>query len=626
MREDCGRFLGPLAQAEEVLLLCSSDGGIMDANWAAERLYGYSHGELLNLNISDLRAEECPDLSMRADLAERYGLRLIATHRDKWGNAIPVTVQSRGLRIRGQRCLLCVIVQNPTRNPLPLVSEQVKTAAGYALVQSKQVDEIIQSFAMISQFATAGMMLLDASGTILAVNASISSFLGYSRQDLIGGHFLFCAFPEDFPAGAAMFTALASGRIRSYEQEQRFVTSSGAIAWARLNATALVSDKDRRMLCVCQIEDITAEKQRRDELRHYAALVRNADVAIYSFNLHGEINSWNPAAERTYGYLEGEIRGRMVSVLFPEDADKETVPYREQMLSGQALQVEATRRRKDGRLINVALNLSPIRNERNEIVGVSVLARDITELKRLQSEIAQLDRLNLVGGIAASIGHEVRNPMTTVRGYLQLMLRRPELRPLQAQMDLMIEELDRVNGIISEFLSLARNKPTEMALHSLSGAVRILLPLMEAEAALRGNEIVLKLDDIPDIRIDLKEIRQLLLNLVRNGLEAMGQGGRLTIATVLRDQEVVLEVTDQGCGIPEEYQAKLGTAFFTTKDSGTGLGLLTCYSIVSKHRAKMTFDTSPSGSTFRVHFRLPDDHAAAPQDRAGGATNHNLTQ
>jgi len=617
MRRDAGSFPELLEQAEEVVLLCAADGRILDANRAAEHLYGYSHADLLGLNMSDLKVNEGSDISERSDLAERYGLRFIATHRDRSGNTFPVTVQSRGLRIKGQRCLLSIIVQNPVRSPLPLAAEQVKTAAGYALVQSKQVDEIIQSFSMISQFATAGMMLLDASGTILAVNASISSFLGYSRQELVGGHFLFCTFPEDFPAGAEMFTALASGRIRSYELEQRYVTSSGAVAWARITATALVSDKDRRMLCVCQIEDITTEKRRQDELRHYAALVRNADVAIYSFNLNGEINSWNPAAERTYGYSESEIRGKLVSILLPDDGDKVKIPYLEQMLAGQALQVEASRKRKDGRLINMSLNLSPIRNERCQIVGVSVLARDITELKRLQSEIAQLDRLNLVGGIAASIGHEVRNPMTTVRGYLQLMLRRPELRPMQAQMDLMIEELDRVNGIISEFLSLARNKPTEMALHSLSGAVRILMPLMEAEAALRGNEIVLKLDEIPDIRIDLKEIRQLLLNLVRNGLEAMSQGGCLTISTYIQGGEVVLEVADQGCGIPEEYQTKLGTAFFTTKDSGTGLGLLTCYSIVSKHRARMSFDTSPSGSVFRVHFRLPEDADASASTAAG---------
>ncbi len=625
MRKDAGRSPDLVEQAEEVVLLCAADGRILDANRAAERLYGYSHADLLSLNMSDLRVNEGSDINIRSDLAERYGLRFIATHRHRSGNAFPVTVQSRGLKIRGQRCLLSIIVQNPVRNPLPLASEQVKTAAGYALVQNKQVDEIIQSFSMISQFATAGMMLLDASGTVLAVNASISSFLGYSRHELVGGHFLFCTFPEDLPAGAEMFTALASGRIRSYELEQRYVTSSGAVAWARITATALVSDKDRRLLCVCQIEDITAEKRRQDELRHYAALVRNADVAIYSFDLDGVINSWNPAAERTYGYAESEIRGELVSVLLPDDGDKVKIPYLEQMLAGQALQVEASRKRKDGRLINMSLNLSPIRNERCEIVGVSVLARDITELKRLQSEIAQLDRLNLVGGIAASIGHEVRNPMTTVRGYLQLMLRRPELRPLQAQMDLMIEELDRVNGIISEFLSLARNKPTEMALHSLSSAVRILMPLMEAEAALRGNEIILKLDEIPDIRIDLKEIRQLLLNLVRNGLEAMSQGGRLTISTYAQGAEVVLEVADQGCGIPQEYQAKLGTAFFTTKDSGTGLGLLTCYSIVSKHRARLSFDTGSSGSVFRVHFRLPGD-AEAPLEGASAAVGQTFTQ
>ncbi|MGI6358810.1 MAG: PAS domain S-box protein [Bacillota bacterium] len=594
-----------LNQAEEVLLLSTVGGRILAANRAAQMLYGYSCDELLQLRLDDLGS---PDgVFSNIDLqnaGDGFGVPLIASHRDSSGHSFNALVQTHKLHIDSRPCWLHVIAVNDV-DGITTSSSIVKTAAGYASLSGKQVDEIVSSFKMISHFATAGMMLLDTSGTILAVNDSLCASLGYRKRELLGGHFLSFTAAEDFRVSVEMFSTLMAGRIRSYEQEGRYLTRSGTMIWVRITATALFSGQDRRLVCICQVEDITAEKLRREELSHYAALVRNSDVAIYSVDLDGAVSSWNPAAERTYGYAAEEIMGQSVAVLFP-DSNQPSAPYMEQAMQGHAFQAEASHRKKDGSLISVALSLAPIRDERDQIVGVSMLARDITEVKQLQSEIAQLERLNLVAGIAASIGHEVRNPMTTVRGYLQLMLKKPELVSLQPQLNLMIEELDRANEIISEFLSLARNKPAEKSLQNLSEAIRVVMPLIEAEAALRGNEVTLNIEDVPDIYMDLKEVRQLLLNLVRNGLEAMSAGGRLTISTYLQSEEVVLEVADQGCGIPDEDQAKLGTAFFTTKESGTGLGLLTCESIAAKHRAKITLDTSPAGSTFRVHFRLPE--------------------
>ncbi len=606
VRDDSGSLLRLLEQVEEALLLSSGGGKILAANLAAQQLYGYSSEDFVGLRIDDL----CSSDGVFADIdgyrtGDGSGVPLIVSHRDSSGREFNVLVQRTRLHIDSNPYWLHVITVNDI-DCVPTASSVVKTAAGYAALSGKQVDEIVASFTMISHFATAGMMLLDTSGTILAINDSLCTSLGYRKQELLGEHFLSMTATEDLRASVEMFSTLMAGRIRSYEQEGRFVTRSGAVIWVRITATALFSGSDRRLLCICQVEDITAERNRREELGHYAALVRNSDVAIYSVDLQGLVSSWNPAAERTYGYAEREMLGQPVADLFPDSNQLSVPPFMEQAMQGQALQIETSHKKRDGSLISVSLSLAPIRDEHGETVGVSMLARDITELKQLQNEIAQLDRLNLVGGIAASIGHEVRNPMTTVRGYLQLMLRKPELQHLQVQLNLMIEELDRANDIITEFLSLTRNLPAEKSLQSLSDAIRNVLPLIEAEAALRGNEITLNINDVPDIYMDLKEVRQLLLNLVRNGLEAMSAGGRLTIGTYVQCGEVVLEVADQGCGISDEDQAKLGTAFFTTKESGTGLGLITCFSIAAKHRARITLDTGSTGSTFRVNFRLPE--------------------
>lgn len=236
------------------------------------------------------------------------------------------------------------------------------------------------------------------------------------------------------------------------------------------------------------------------------------------------------------------------------------------------------------------------------LLSVLCILHDITMYKQMMREIARLDRLNLIGEMAAGIGHEVRNPMTTVRGFLQVLQRKPEYQPQYEFFQLMIEELDRANSIISEFLSLAKNKPVHLEEQSLTQIVQSLLPLMQADATLTDNYLEAALEPVPPIPLDEKEIRQLLLNLVRNGIEAMPHGGRLLLRTYLEPGHVCLEVSDQGPGIPAEILAKLGTPFLTTKQNGTGLGLAVCYSIVARHNATLYPNSGPNGTAFVVKF------------------------
>ncbi|MEL7566502.1 MAG: PAS domain S-box protein [Dehalobacterium sp.] len=227
---------------------------------------------------------------------------------------------------------------------------------------------------------------------------------------------------------------------------------------------------------------------------------------------------------------------------------------------------------------------------------------DITEQKQIEKEMARLDRLNSIGQMSAGISHEIRNPLSVVRGFLQLLNEKEELAPFEEELRLMIDELDRANFIISEFLSLARNKPVDIRMHNLNTIIQNLFPLLQADAIVNDQTINLELGGIPSLFLDEKEIRQLILNLSRNGLEAMTQGGILTIKTFYTDGGVLLGVSDQGRGIDPDTFEKMGTPFFTTKEQGTGLGLAICYSIVARHNAEMSIETSPQGTTFWVQF------------------------
>jgi len=141
-------------------------------------------------------------------------------------------------------------------------------------------------------------------------------------------------------------------------------------------------------------------------------------------------------------------------------------------------------------------------------------------------------------------------------------------------------------------------------LHHLNSIIDALFPLIQAEATLSGKTVELGLGECPELLLDEKEIRQLILNLALNGLEAMDAGGKLTIKTYTDMQDVILEIQDQGSGIKEELLDKLGTPFLTTKENGTRLGLAVCYSVASRHNAAIEVKTGEWGTTFFVRFRL----------------------
>lgn len=254
---------------------------------------------------------------------------------------------------------------------------------------------------------------------------------------------------------------------------------------------------------------------------------------------------------------------------------------------------------------------------------VLAVVTDVTEMVELQKEVNRLDRLHLVGEMAASIGHEIRNPMTAVRGFLQLLATEENVGS-QEYYELMISELDRANDIISVFLDLAGNKAVKLHLNSINEIIATIYPLLSAEALHGDKNIVLELGEVAPLLLDEKEIRQLIMNLCRNGLEAMPSGGAIYIKTWQQEDEVILTVRDQGPGIAAELMEKIGTPFVTTKATGTGLGLPVCFSIAHRHKARVDIQTGKTGTSISVIF--PIDQAVPLQHSPSGSAQASLDQ
>lgn len=234
--------------------------------------------------------------------------------------------------------------------------------------------------------------------------------------------------------------------------------------------------------------------------------------------------------------------------------------------------------------------------------GLTVFFRDISELKRQQQEFDRLERLNLIGQLAAGISHEIRNPLTTVKGFLQIFGTKTKYSEDKEVLELMITEIDRANAIITDFLSLSKVSLDNIKLKNINETILKLFPMLQADAFNSNKQVVLDLNVLPDIMINENEIKQLILNLVRNGLEVTPEKGRVLINTYPMGDKVVLAIKDQGTGIPQEIQEKIGTPFFTTKETGTGLGLAISIGIAQRHEAVFNFETGKNGTIFTTIF------------------------
>lgn len=343
----------------------------------------------------------------------------------------------------------------------------------------------------------------------------------------------------------------------------------------------------------------------------YSDLYDFAPVGYVTFDHKGCIQEINLTGASFIGLERSQLIGMpMFTIVVKRDLKLFLNHLRRCKRTDEKVITELSLATKYGAPVQVQLLSVPYKSADGCSSFYKTVITDISERKRYEKELARLDRLNLIGEMAAGIGHEVRNPMTTVRGFLQLYRKKDSFIQYKEIFDLMIDELDRANSIITEFLSLAKNKMVNLTLQDLNAILTNLSPLIQADAIQYDKYINLQLEEIPELPLDEKEIRQLILNLVRNGLEAMSSGGNLAIRTYIEGQKMVLSVQDQGKGIEPDILEKIGTPFFTTKDSGTGLGLAVCYGIAARHNAVINIKTSPKGTTFLVMFNIPNNKQA----------------
>lgn len=452
------------------------------------------------------------------------------------------------------------------------------------------------------------IVLVDINANIVMVNQQAAVMYGVTNKDLlVGRRALDFIDPQDRERAGENFKGLLQNGCR---KKARFslLKKNGSLCPVEINFSLAPNDVGRPKALVGILRDITdrvlAEKALIESEERLKLITENMLDTIIICDSRLRFRYASPAFERLMGITCDEIVGRpLLERVHPEDLAgvKEVVrnAYKTK-LGGRA---EFRYKAADGHYLWFESTGQPLLDSEGNFTGAVIANREITERKQLEREMASLERFNLAGQMAAGIGHEIRNPMTTVRGLLQILKGKKGCEKYIEYLNIMIEELDRANSIIAEILTIARNKPVDLKLTNLNDIIRMLAPLINADANNSGMHVVFELKEISELQINEKEINQLLLNLARNGLEAMEPGGRLIIGTREGSDGVVLMVSDQGKGIDPLLLDKIGTPFFSTKDSGTGLGLAVCHGIAARHGAVLEVETDISGTTFLVRFK-----------------------
>jgi PAS domain S-box-containing protein len=370
------------------------------------------------------------------------------------------------------------------------------------------------------------------------------------------------------------------------------------------------------------VQDVTARKIAEEVSSRLAAIVESSDDAIVSKDLHGIVTSWNQGAEHIFGFTAEEMIGQPILKIIPPNLQDQEGQILATIARGERIQhFETVRMRKSGELVEVSITVSPVRDDAGNIVGAAKIARDVTQHKKTERALQMTERLAAVGRLAATVAHEINNPLEAVINLIYLAKHAPSQNDARHYLALAEEELDRVSHLTRQTLGFYRETKGATRFR-LGEIVTSLLSVFASRTRNKGITLT------PEISSDLElyavpgEIRQVIANLVSNSIDAVEGGGqvriRVSAATEPRGSGVHglrLTVADTGSGIPPAVCAQLFQPFFTTKkDVGTGLGLWICKSIVENHHGsiRVRSATTPGKSWTVFSVFLPLNAQASP--------------
>ena len=432
--------------------------------------------------------------------------------------------------------------------------------------------------------AVIGMHWVAADGTVLWANKAEMDLLGYAPQEYIGHHI--SEFHADAAVAEDMLQRLGrSEELRGYEARLR--CKDGSMRDVRVHSNALIED-GKFMHTRCFTVDITEEKKAQQAAYRLAAIVASSDDGIVSKDLNGVVTSWNAGAERIFGYKPEDIVGRSITTIIPPELQDDEKMILAKIRRGERIEhFETVRLTKDGKRIDVSLTISPVRDKDGKVIGAAKIMRNVTQRKKLEEALHTSERLASVGRLAATVAHEINNPLEAIVNNIYLARHAKSLpEKVSRYLEIADQELARVSSLAQQTLGFYRDNGGPNWV-SVATVVDEVLAIYDRKSHYKALQVENNIADDLQLYTQQGELRQALSNLIANAIDASREGGQIRVTarvcSLASRRLMRITVADNGIGMSDEVKRRLFTPFFTTKEQvGTGLGLWHTKSLLEK--------------------------------------------
>ncbi|WP_051556542.1 chemotaxis protein CheB [Alkalihalobacterium bogoriense] len=371
--------------------------------------------------------------------------------------------------------------------------------------------------------------------------------------------------------------------------EKEISTKDGK--WYFLRVLPYLSKNQKLEGVVLTFHDITDLKKLNEQLQLLSYAIQNSPVSVSIFNKEGQIEYANEQFTKQTGIEQGDIKGTTLDDLLPQDEEQ----IWKKLESGEMWDGEVEHRFKHGEQVWESVTLMPLLNEEGDTFSFLRIAENVTEKKHTETLLLESEMMLAIGQLAAGVAHEIRNPLTSLKGFTKLLETNTAGKKY---LEIMDSELDRINMIVSELLFLSKPRSIEFEEKNLITIIKDVCGLLEAQANMNNIEIIKELEtEKYQIRCVEYQIKQVFINLIKNAIEAMPNGGTLTVTALMQEESIEISIKDTGKGIPENIRKKVGQPFFTTKEKGTGLGLMVTQKIIHNHDGVLTIQSEVNKGT-----------------------------
>ena len=363
----------------------------------------------------------------------------------------------------------------------------------------------------------------------------------------------------------------------------------------------------------CQVQEL----RRKQEIN--VGVIDSATDALITIDANHVIVGYNRGAEQMFGYTRAEALGQDLKLIVPPPFKEVHATYLRRYLATREAHVlgrqrRLTGQRRDGREFPLSISFSVAEIQGN--LYFTAIMRDISEYKAMEDRVLQSERLAAMGNTVTHIAHEIKNPLLIIGGFARQLLRAPGFDdPARRKLTIMAEEVSHLEEMVAEMRDFVRRPPAQKTPGQIGVVVDEALELFQ-DTLSEHHVKVRRVDEgpLPAVVFDAKQVRQVLINLLKNAMEAMPRGGELTITSRVTDSQVEISVADTGEGLPPDAAANIFQPYFTTKEKGTGLGLAICQNIMEEHGGCIFADSAPGrGSTFTIQLPLSDAAPTAPE-------------